>query len=338
MSLPASFAVFFICAVFIGFAGTRLSKCADVLADRTGLGEALMGAVFLGACTSLAGITASVTAASHGHAGLSLSNAFGGIAAQTAYLAVADMAYKKANLEHAAASLSNMLSATLLIILLGLNIIAMLGPEMSFFGIHPVTLILFPAYVFGIRMIARSEETPMWRPRMTEATKTDIPEENSAAAGSTLRMWSEFALCAVVVVIAGWMLTNAAETIAAKTGLTESFVGALMLGIVTSMSELVTTVAAIRAGALTMAVGVIMGGNMFDVLQAALSDFFYRSGSIYHGASRSEILLLAVTLLMTAVLVLGLMFRQKRGFANIGFESIIILIVYLGGVTLLQLM
>ena len=67
-------------------AGTRLTAVADILAERTGLGEAVVGAVLLGAATSLSGIVASVTAAADGRAEL----AVGGIAAQTVFLAVAE--------------------------------------------------------------------------------------------------------------------------------------------------------------------------------------------------------------------------------------------------------
>lgn len=56
-------------AVAILLVGTRLTDVADVLADRTGLGEAPVGAVLLGATTSLPGIVASVTATADGHAG-----------------------------------------------------------------------------------------------------------------------------------------------------------------------------------------------------------------------------------------------------------------------------
>ena len=74
------------------------------LADETGLGEAIFGAVLLGSATSIAGITTSVTAAVNALPSLAISNAIGGIAAQTVFLAVADITYRPANLEHAAAS------------------------------------------------------------------------------------------------------------------------------------------------------------------------------------------------------------------------------------------
>ena len=87
---PAVFG-FGVATVAILAAGTLLSKRADALADRTGMGEAVMGGLFLGAVTSLPGITTSVTAALDGNGELALSNAVGGIAAQTVFLAVADL-------------------------------------------------------------------------------------------------------------------------------------------------------------------------------------------------------------------------------------------------------
>ncbi len=78
-------------AAVIAYAGSRLSKIADQLADITGMGEAMFGAVFLGGCTSLPGIVTSVASAYQGYAEISISNAIGGIAAQTAFLAIADI-------------------------------------------------------------------------------------------------------------------------------------------------------------------------------------------------------------------------------------------------------
>ncbi|PWG75038.1 hypothetical protein DF186_14780, partial [Enterococcus hirae] len=68
-------------------AGVRLTSVADALADRTGIGEAMAGAVLLGAVTSLPGLVTTTVGAASGEAGFAVSNAVGGIAAQTAFLA-----------------------------------------------------------------------------------------------------------------------------------------------------------------------------------------------------------------------------------------------------------
>ena len=89
------------------------------------------GAVLLGAATSLSGSVLSVTAAYRGHPELAVSNALGGIAVQTFFLAIADMVYRRANLEHAAASAPNMMQNGLLIALLALLLLAPTLPSLS---------------------------------------------------------------------------------------------------------------------------------------------------------------------------------------------------------------
>ncbi|MDA1072619.1 MAG: hypothetical protein O2825_14665 [Proteobacteria bacterium] len=107
-SLAADIGIFLAAALAIALAGVALTYRADVVADRTGLGEAMVGAVLLGITTSLSGTVTSVTAALDGNTAMAISNAVGGIAAQTAFLAVADLFYRKANLEHAAADETNL--------------------------------------------------------------------------------------------------------------------------------------------------------------------------------------------------------------------------------------
>jgi hypothetical protein len=52
VSLMAAIGLFIGAAAVIGVPGVRLAALADRLADRTGLGEAVSGALFLGASTS----------------------------------------------------------------------------------------------------------------------------------------------------------------------------------------------------------------------------------------------------------------------------------------------
>ncbi|MBV6624647.1 MAG: sodium:calcium antiporter [Rivularia sp. (in: Bacteria)] len=333
-SLPTGIALFIIAAIVIGFVGTKMCKVADRLADATGWGEAVVGAVFLGGSTSLAGIVTSVTAAFGGHAELAVSNAVGGIAAQTAFLAVADMFYRKANLEHAAASIANLIQGTLLMSLLTIPLLATSTSQVSFAGIHPATLAIIAAYVFGLRLVSQAEKKPMWKPRFTEKTQVDEPSENNGNFNLT-KLWLEFCFYAVILAFAGYLIAQTGVFIAVQTGLSESLVGGLFTAISTSLPELVVTVAAVRQGALTLAVGGIIGGNCFDLLLLAFSDIAFRSGSIYAVISNNQIFVISLTILMTGILLLGLLQREKYGFANIGFESVLIILLYLGGIGLL---
>lgn len=333
MSAGLAACIFVLGAVAIAVVGTRMTVLADRLADRTGLGEAFVGTLFLGAATSLPGITASVTAAVAGAPQMALANAVGGIAAQTAFLAIADITYRKANLEHAAASVPNMMQSALLIILLGGMVLSMAGPDIAVWGIHPLTLALPLIYIFGLRLIREARVRPMWQPRMTDQTRPDEADEPQTPPRADTRMWLRFALAAAVVIAAGYFVTQATLVLSSAWGFNESVAGAVFTAIATSLPELVTSIVAVRRGALTLAVGGVIGGNCFDTLFAAVADVAYRPGSLYHaaasGSSSRELALIAASIVMTAILLLGLLRRQKQGPGGIGSESVAVLVIYL---------
>lgn len=330
-SLAQSSTVFAICALAIALTGTRLTRVVDQLADRTGLGEAIAGAVLLGAATSFSGIVLSVTAAWKGHPELAISNALGGIAAQTLFLAVADFFYRRANLEHAAASAPNMLQTALLIALLSLILSASYLPDFSIWGVHPITPVLVGVYIYGINLVKGARQSPMWRPHITRETREDIPEDEGLTPALP-RLAIEFMVLMSLMGIAGWTLEPAATNIAQQAGLGQTAVGVLLTATSTSLPELVTSIAAVRRGALTLAVGGIIGGNAFDTLFTAASDIAYRDGSIYHAISEGSIFWIILALLMTAILMMGLIRRQEQGFVGIGAESAAVVVVYAVGV------
>lgn len=336
-SWPLAFIVtaFAALAAIIGLAGVKMTKTARDLAHNTGLGEALMGALFIGASTSLSGITMSVSAASAGHAELAVSNGLGGIAAQTAFLALADIAYRRANLEHAAASAENLFMSAFLLTLLSIHALALSFPAVSIFGIHPATIILVIFYLFGVHLLARTRDMPMWLPRKT----TDTPLESSNHGRKSRhiwKLWLSFIAYAAVVALAGWSLAQLAIPLGEKTGLSHGVVGGVFTAVSTSIPELVVAIAAVRMGALNLAVGDIIGGNAFDTLFIAASDIAYREGPIYAAMTSVEQFWLANSILMTSVLLMGLIYRQRHGPGNIGLESVILLVLYFGGLAVLS--
>lgn len=333
-SLAFNLTLFAACVLVILVAGTRITRIVDQLADRIRIGEALAGAVLLGASTSLSGSVLSVTAAWNGHPELALSNALGGIAVQTVFLAVADISYRRANLEHAAASAENMMQNALLIALLALIVLATQLPNLTLWGVHPITFCLFFLYGYGLNLVKRVRETPLWRAAKTRSTRPDIPERRNIRLSLPLLLLKYLGLM-LVLGISGWLLEYSASTLAEQTGLGETLIGVLLTATSTSLPELVTCLAAVRRGALTLAVGGIIGGNAFDTLFTAASDIAYRDGSIYHVMSSTTLAWTVLTLLMSAFLMMGLIRREERGFARIGFESLAVLLLYAVGLAVL---
>ena len=302
--------------------------------DRTGLGEALIGGVLLGAATSLSGTIVSLTSALDGRASLAFANSIGGIAAQTVFLAVGDLIYRRANLEHASAELTNLFQGGLLVLLLAIPFLASTTPELTVVGMHPLSLVIPVLYVFGLIATRWVKENPMWEPVETDATRFDAPDDDSEPGKSPARLLLVFLAMAVVLSVAGWAIARCGAILSDRIGLSETLVGALMTAVITSLPELVTTLSAVRRGALQLAVGGIIGGNTFDTLFLTISDAGYREGSIYHAIGSSDLFWNAVALVMTAILLLGLLLRQKEGTARIGFESVALFGVFGAAVTM----
>lgn len=333
-----SVALFALSACVIGFFGIRMTYLARDLATATGLGEAFTGAIFIGATTSLSGIIASATAAWNGEASLAISNSLGGIAAQTLFLVLGDLLYRKANLEFAAASVENLMMSVQLMLLLCILLIAFSLPDINILAIHPASPLLFIVYLFTVKLLVDTHEKPMWLPRMTQGTirePADNPHKQPAGQ-SRLGLFAGFGVCAAAVGLAGWLIASSGMAIVEQTGWSAGIVGGIFIAIATSLPELVVAVTAIRLGALTLAVGDIVGGNAFDTLFIAVSDFFYREGSIYAAITNTEQVWLGSAMLMNSVLLMGLMYRERKGIANIGLESVMILAVYVITVTYLS--
>lgn len=317
------------CVVVIGFAGTRLARTADTLADRTGLGEAVAGAVLLGAVTSLPGIVTTVTGALEGDAEFALANPVGGVAIQTVWLAIADLLYRRANLEHAAASLDNLLQSLVLVALLAVPVVAYATPQLEWGWVHPLTLLIPALYAYGLTLLRRTDRAPMWTPVQTDDTQEDEPQP--AGEESLARLWTQFAALGLVVGFTGWVIGKAGLGLVAATGLPSGLTGFTITTAITSLPELVTLVAAVRIGALTLGVSNIIGGNAFDTLMIAAADVFYTDGTVYEAAGSSSLVLLGGTILIVIVLSCGLVVRDRRG---VGFEGLALPLLYGGTVVL----
>ncbi len=127
---------------------------------------------------------------------------------------------------------------------------------------------------------------------------------------------------------AGWVISQIGGEFITRFGLASSLVGALITAVITSLPELVTTLVAVRRGALQLAVGGIIGGNTFDTLFLVFSDVAYRDGGIFQAVGSTDLYWLATGMLMTAILLGGLILRQREGPARIGIESVLLMGIY----------
>ena len=108
------------------------------------------------------------------------------------------------------------------------------------------------------------------------------------------------------------VMVSSSNEIAELTGLGATFVGSTLVALVTSLPELVTTIAAIKIGANDMAIGNLLGSNMFNVFAVGLTDFFYTQGRFLAVIDPSFVLVGTLGLLMTGMALIGNLAKLER--------------------------
>lgn len=330
--------LFVLGAVVILFTGPRFSRLAEDLADAFGIGQTLGGMLFLGASTSLPGLIISFDTALNGQATLSVSNAVGGIAAQTVFIAVADVVMRRGPLSEEVTASASLMQVAILLSLLALTSLAMLVPNaFTVFGLHPASFALVIAVFLGFRMIQTSEVKPKWYARRLagQTTQQDTrAEAEHSRRGSilSLTLLGEYLLVAGFIGGAGWLISHSGQELVVETGTSPMLIGMTGMAIASSLPELVTAVSAVKRGAVALAIGDIIGGNVFDTLMIALADFAYSAAPIYEGVSPEVVFLTGMAILMNSVLMIMLIRRETEDLGtDIGTESYLILFIYMSG-------
>jgi cation:H+ antiporter len=131
------------------------------------------------------------------------------------------------------------------------------------------------------------------------------------------------------------LLVSSSAAIAEITGLGASFVGTTLVAIVTSLPEMVTTLAALRIGASDMAIGNLFGSNLFNMFALGLTDVFLLQGQFLNVIDPSFLLVAIIGLTMTLMGLIGNLARIERRLFLVEFDALALLIVYFGGLWLL---
>jgi len=299
---------FLLCFVIILFAGSKLARYGDAIAEKTGLGRLWIGLVLLALITSMPEfITGVSSAALVGLPDLALGTLLGSCLFNLSILGLLDIMYRPAPLLSKASS-RHMLSAALGILLMALAAGGILAGD--WFSRVPVgwvgipSFIIIIVYLAGVRWMFQLE-----RGQQVSLTEATALRYEDSSIGS---VWFKFALAAAAVIGAGVWLSFVGDEIAETTGLGASFVGSLFLAISTSMPELVVSVAALRLGAIDMAVADILGANMLDVAHIFTVDVFYSRGPLLSAVSGSHLITAVVVVAMSLLVIMGLRFRQRR--------------------------
>lgn len=324
MGLTGWVLVFLVAAAFVTWGGVRLARAGDQIAEHTRLSRLVVGMLLVAAATSLPEIVTDVSAALAGAPDLAIGDLFGSSMANMAILAVLDLVHR--HRVWPSVEIGHSRVASVAIALTALAVLGMLTPEgwrLGWVGLDSVVIAL--AYVAAVAWVHRS---PVSRfggelvPVPTGWTRARRVQVRTAVV--------RFASAALVILVSAPVLARSGQQIAELTGVGETFVGAAMLAVATSLPELVASLAAVRIGAYDLAVGNLFGSNAFNMFALLLVDLAYTGGPVLNAADPSQavagvgaILLMALAL---AALVHGLETRVRR----LEPDAVLLLLGYVG--------
>jgi cation:H+ antiporter len=302
------------CLALIGIAGVKLTDYGDAIADKTGLGGTWVGLILIATVTSLpelaAGITASAVALLPD---IAAGDALGSCVYNLLILAILDL-FSRHQPVLSLAKREHVLSGGFGILLLGtagIGLIAAQGGHgglVRHLGWTTPLMILF--YMVAIHTLHHFQE---------DEVETFTDQQPDRFAYLSLRAVAiRYGIAAAVVIAAGIWLPYVSEELSATMGWAHSFTGTLFTAVSTSIPELVVTLAALRLGAINLAIGNIFGSNMFNMLVLAVDDLFYAPGPLMAAISPTHLVSAITAMTMTGIAVVALYLRPQQRVLHIG--------------------
>jgi cation:H+ antiporter len=319
--------VFLISSALIVFAATQLAKYGDVIAVRTRLGGMFVGILLLAGATSLPEVLTTISALAQGVPNLAAGSLLGSNMFNMFLLAILDLLHRKNRILRKAA-LKHALTGSITMFLIGLVVFFILADieiQIGWVGLDSLFIVL--AYVIGVWLIRANQPKTVVCDSETSAVPQGIPSLRRGLTG--------FGLAALGLMIVTPLMVQSSAEIAEITGLGTTFIGTTLVALVTSLPEMVTTIAAVRLGADDMAIGNLFGSNMFNMLAIGLTDVFYLRGRFLGVIDPAFIVVGMLGLLMTGLGLIGNLARLERRVLSIEVDALALIIFYIAGLWLL---
>lgn len=311
------------CALAIGLAGPVLTRNSEVIARATGLSRSWIGLALLATATSLPELFTGVSSVTVAAApNIAVGDVLGSCIFNLAMLVVLDAMSREEPI-YRRIEQGHLLTAGF-----GVVLIAFVGG-----------VILISHNGNGIRLLHISLYTPAIVIIYMVAVRAAFLHERRLRAAAPAKAKAEGALrpavlrylgAAAVVTVAGSLLPFAGVALAESMGWHKTFVGTLFVAGATSLPEFVVAATALRIGAVDLAIGNLLGSNLFDMLILAVDDLAYTKGPIFADISASHAVSAFAAIAMSGIFIVAVLYRSERRLkGTIGWASVSLVAVYL---------
>lgn len=293
--------VFLVIAAIVVVTSVFLAKYAEIIEANTAMNGVFIG-LLLAAATSLPELVSSVTAVHIGNNDLAVSNILGSNVFNIFTLAAFNIfLFKRMIFKNVRKETIDIIRFSVLMYLIfiltyiGVHIFELWSTRIAF-----TTILMIAVYVYSLKST-------------NDATYEDDEEVSTLPRhpGILERALLRFLLAVVVIVFTSVILAHVADIIVIKSGLSSGIVGAVFVGIATSIPEVVTCYSLLKSKQEDMAVASIIGSNTFNFLSFSLLDFI-SANNIYSTLAKINLVLACIGLIFSALIFISNRLANKH--------------------------
>ena len=307
--------IFFLIFAFLTvFLSIKLSYYADLLSKTSGVSKALVGGIVLAGVTSLPEFVTCFSAMVVDNPALAIGDIIGSNLFNLFMICFFDIVFIKKMIFSNTSRSHNIVILILILNYLALYLFVSKIFDFSLLSIGFPSILIIATYILYLKKIPKFEE------------ESYVINED----GSSKKTAVKLAIVSLCMVISSVLLTIIVNNISiAHPSFSSSFLGAIFLGITTSLPEVVTFYALINIKSYDIAVSNIIGSCLFNLLVLAIGDIVFLGYPVYMFSDNDTLILVILGLLfLVSCLIINYRKRCKNLFSY-GFISFLVIVVYL---------
>ena len=311
-----------IVATIVVLLSIKVADYVDLIDKTTSLSGAFIGGVLLSAVTSLPELLTTISATAWlGNPGLSLGNILGSNLFNLTILATLILFSVKI-FKDSPISKSHSVVNILLCLIYGTILLNLFGYlRFEILTISVTSLFILAFYLVGLKSMASD----------TDNNDEDSEEDEVEVTLTVKQIVTRFILASIGLVVFSVLITYITDIISAKLNLGAGLAGALFLGIATSLPEVTSCISLVKKRNFNLAVGNILGSNIFNFLVLFIADVLYTKGTIYLFNDMQTVNLLIFGAIATPLMLFILNSKKKSSHV---FSSLAIMVCYILFLTL----
>lgn len=262
-------------AMIVVLLSVKASNYIDLLDKNTRLSGAFLGGIMLSAVTSLPELFTSITATVLlDQPGLCMGNILGSdlfnLAALAFFILLFFRGFSKGKISKSYRYVA--VFVMLIYVMIGLNFAGIF--EFRILNLSVTSIIIVLIYALGAKYLAVANDV--------QTDEDALGYHASMSTTLTIRQIGfRFFLAAAGIIAFSIILTHLTGQISLKLGLGQGLAGAIFLGIATSLPEVTSTITLFKMKNYNIAVGNIIGSNLFNFIILAVADLISLGSGVY---------------------------------------------------------